>query len=50
MLTKAVARDEALNDTIANLKDVPAQYKVSKESGLEEWEDEEMELLDADVA
>ena len=33
---EAVARDEVLNGTIANLRNVPAQYKVSKESGLEE--------------
>ena len=46
---RAVVRDAILNGTIANFEDVPAQYKVSKESGLEEWEDDEMRLLDADM-
>ena len=46
---EAVARDDILRGSIANLENVPDRYKVSKESGLGEWEDDEMELLDADV-
>ena len=46
---RAVLRDAILRGEIDNLEDVPAQYKVSKESGLEEWEDDEIGLLDADM-
>lgn len=47
---EAVTRDAVLEGSIAHLKNVPAQYKVSKESGLGEWEDDEMEFLEVDVA
>lgn len=47
---QAVARDAVLKGKIDNLRNVPAQYKVSKESGLEGWEDDEFDLFDGDVA
>ena len=45
---KAVERDAALKGTLADLQNVPAQYKVSKEARLDELEDEEMDLCEAD--
>ena len=46
---EAVTRDDILQGSIANLENVPDKYKVSKESGLADWEDDGMELLDLDV-
>lgn len=46
---KAVERDAVLKGTLADLQNVPAQYKVSKEAGLDELEDEEMDLCEADA-
>ena len=34
---KAVERDAVLKGTLADLQNVPAQYKVSKEAGLDEF-------------
>ena len=43
-----VARDEILSGTIDNLQNIPENYKVSKENGLEAFEDE-LELLGVEM-
>ena len=46
---KAVERNAVLKGTLADLHNVPAQYKANKEAGLDEVEDEETDLCEADA-
>ena len=43
-----IERDEVLSGTVDDLKNVPEKYKVSKESGLDAFE-EEPDFCDVDV-
>ena len=45
---KWVEHDEILSGTIDGLQNVPKKYKISKENGLDAFEDEP-ELLDVDM-